>query len=198
VSEKELSVSRRYTSDEKTAILAQLQSNHGDIALTRLQSGIPERTLREWRRELWLNHLPPLPPPPTPLRRQETTSESLDVGAHGCAPTLDTPTFANDLEAVVFLRNQIMKELLSLSASLNNSLSITTPYQRVLVLTQLLDRLMKLDEHLKPYASFDDGDDDIQIAYDKPSYERDDDEAGLESDPLSYPFTQEPQDVEQP
>jgi transposase-like protein len=144
VPQRRLTMSRRYTSDEKSRFLNQLYANHGNIALTHLQTGVPERTLFAWRREDWLQQRQqrhtPLPPqeapPPIELHRELP----------------EIPTFDDDLEAVKYLRSQMMKELVNVGASLTDGIYASTPYQRVLVLSQLLDRLIKLDAHLQPYT----------------------------------------------
>ena len=41
-------MSRRYTPEEKAAIIAHLDLNRGDILLTSQQMGIPTRTLYTW------------------------------------------------------------------------------------------------------------------------------------------------------
>jgi transposase-like protein len=124
-------MSQRYTLEDKIAALDKLKSNGGNIALTALQLEIPERTLYNWRRQrslrqIWQRQSSPLPPP-------------------------EIPAFDDDLQALHFLRAQIMKELVSLSTMLNDDADLTTPRERVTLMSQLLDRLMKLDAHLKPY-----------------------------------------------
>ena len=119
-------MSQRYTEEEKAKILAKLQANRGNIARTHLQTGVPERTLFAWRREVWLQQRQLRHPLPS---QQETAEQSPDVQAHGVA--LDIPTFDDDLEAVRYVRSQIMKELVNLGASLTGDFDVTTPYQRV-------------------------------------------------------------------
>ena len=144
-------MSRRYTPDEKAAIIAHLDLNRGDILLTSQQMGIPTRTLYTWwqqvcfqrrRRQHEMSDLP-LPSP----------SEGSPVAANTALPTpqVDLPLFENDLDTMRFMRSRIMQELLKLTLSLNDNFDGTTPYHRVLILSRLLERLMKLDEHLKPY-----------------------------------------------
>jgi transposase-like protein len=126
-------MTRRYTPEEKAEALALLQANRGNIALTHVQTTVPERTLRHWRRQQWLKQQAQLPlPPPTPPRQQQE----------------DLPEFEDDATALKFLREQIIQELLQVAVSLKDSFSVTTPYQRVLVLSQLLDRLIKLDNYI--------------------------------------------------
>jgi hypothetical protein len=143
---------RKYSSVQKAAALVQIERNNGDIPYTSSQLGIPVRTLREWNGgiQAWLL-------PRTPPRRQN--------------PGV-IPAFSNDVETLTFIRQQIMDELLRLSVSLKEDPGHSTPYQRVLVLSQLMDRLMKLDTYLQPYAD-DDADDWLEGTENE---ERDDDE----------------------
>src|SRR5690606_39284126 len=47
-------MARRYAPDHKALIMLTLERNNGDISLTSLQTGVPERTLRHWRiRQKW-------------------------------------------------------------------------------------------------------------------------------------------------
>jgi transposase-like protein len=141
-------MSRRYTPEEKSAILAKVQFNRGDISLTHLQTGIPERTLYAWRREeIFLQRqqqhtISSLP--------QQSSLESPDL-AQPAATTLELSAFENDLEAIKFVRSRIMQELLNLSTSLGDDSGVASPYHRVLILSCLLERLKKLDDHLEPY-----------------------------------------------
>lgn len=121
-------MSKRYSPEHKALVLQKWEANGGDIALTSVQTGIPERTLRQWRQQ----HQRQLPPPQISERRQ-------------------LPEFENDLAALDFMRRQILDELLALSGDLQGNFGVTTPYQRIQILSRLLDRLMTLDEHLKPY-----------------------------------------------
>jgi transposase-like protein len=119
---------RNYSQTEKVSILAQLERNGGDIITTAAQVGVPERTLYTWRRQHYAESQRRQPlPPPSPM-----------------------PDIGNDLEALAYLRRKIMDELLSIASSFEGSTNVP-PAQRMSLLSGLLDRLMKLDSHLKPY-----------------------------------------------
>jgi len=125
-------MARPYSPEEKANALAQLQMNGGDIRYTSQQLGIPERTLFTWRRQWYAEtqrRQSPLPPSP-----------------------IHHPDFKDEFEAMTYLRQQIMAELLDIAATLREGTLFTSPTQRVHLLSQLLDRLMKLDQHLKPYG----------------------------------------------
>jgi hypothetical protein len=140
----------KYHPTQKTAILEKLRANGGDIAVTHLQTGVPERTLRDWRRERWLQSPPP--PPPTPLRRRQNDPDGDAVDDQPAqAPDQELPVFEDDLDALAYLRRQIVDELVRIAGAFQDTFQLASPYQRVNMLAQLMDRLMKLDERLKPY-----------------------------------------------
>jgi hypothetical protein len=122
---------RKYSFAQKAAALVQLERNRGDVAYTASQMAISVRALRDWNGEIqaWLL-------PRTPPQRQN--------------PGI-IPAFKDDLETLAFIRTQIIDEMLRLSVSLKEDPGHATPYQRVIVLSQLMDKLMKLDQYLKPY-----------------------------------------------
>jgi FAD/FMN-containing dehydrogenase len=133
---------QKYTPYHKAAAMVQLERNNGDTQTTASQLGIPVRTLQDWSRGIQAYLLPRAPLP------------ARDLGI--------IPAFDNDLETLAFIRKHIMDEMLRLAVSLNDSPSHSTPYQRVLVLSQLMDKLMKLDQHLQPYQPADNA---IRIEY---------------------------------
>jgi transposase-like protein len=122
---------RKYSPEEKTAALELLERNGGNIPLTAVQTGIADRTLYRWRQHIWWQQS---------WQRHTTASP----------PPQNLPQFEDELDALTYLRRQIRDELLRL-ASFQESNTFATPQQRILFITQLLDRLMKLDQHLKPY-----------------------------------------------
>jgi transposase-like protein len=126
-----LPMPRKYSPSEKADALAHLHRT-GNFPMTALQTGISERTLYTWRQQEFLQQT---------LQQQKP------------APLLqkELPVFEDDLDALAYLRQQIMTELVRLSSNLQDDTGFTTPQQRALILTQLIDRLIKLDEHLKPY-----------------------------------------------
>ena len=125
-------MSRIYSPAEKAAALEQLERNAGNIALTAAQLGISDRTLYSWRQKLWLQQL---------LLRQNSSPP----------PQSPIPTFPDDLTRMDYIRTQIMDELVRVADTLKEMPAATTPNQRALVLSHLLDKVMLLDAHLKPY-----------------------------------------------
>jgi hypothetical protein len=121
---------RQYEPHQKTAALDILAGNGGDITQAHLQTGIPQRTLYHWRSELWQTWRQQAPPPPSPK---------------------PLPEFEDDLDALGFVRHKIMRELLNIANNYPEGIAYTTPIQRTAQFSQLLTRLMELDEHLQPY-----------------------------------------------
>jgi hypothetical protein len=126
----------KYHHDQKAAAMVTLERNRGDVQITSAQTGISVRTLYDWQRsmQVWLQHTPP-----------------------AVQYTAELPAFENDLEALAFIRQNIIGEVSRLSASLQHDPGFSTPYQRALVMSQLMDKLLKLDLHLRPYMEDDDG-----------------------------------------
>lgn len=125
---------RHYSADQKATALQMLDSLFGDVSATSDRTGIPERTLRDWRRERERSS-PPSPPPnfqPPP-------------------PPEEAPEFEDQLDALNYIREQVMGELLNVSANIKDTFAQTPPHKRLRVLSDLLDRLMKLDERVEPY-----------------------------------------------
>ncbi len=121
----------QYPPDLKQQALEILRDSGGDINQAHLKTGVPTRTLYNWRQELWQSWRrqslsPILPNPPKPL-----------------------PQFEDDLEAMDFIREQIMAELLNLANNFQSEIHYTTPSQRVLHLSQLMDRFIKFDEYVR-------------------------------------------------
>jgi hypothetical protein len=80
--------------------------------------------------------------------------------------------------------------------SLNDNFDGTTPYHRVQILSRLLERLMKLDEHLKPYIPAKQVIEIVRTEkpYANPNYHK---YLNSQPDPLPDAFPQPPEDVEQ-
>jgi hypothetical protein len=53
------------------------------------------------------------------------------------------------LEAMTYIRQKIMAELLNLANNFQADSNFMTPAQRIMLLTQLTDRFIKLDEHVR-------------------------------------------------
>jgi transposase-like protein len=154
-------MSRRYTSEEKDHAIQQLIANHGDVTLTSLETGIAERTLTRWKRSMVLPPRGAFPSRPQPQP----------------PPQPQNPIAADDLEALRDLQQEMLREAYNLVHSIEEAIDEAPLNQRVAALAQLIDRIMKLSVQL-PRAD----DDDVQIAYDRESYEQDDPFDGASSE----------------
>jgi hypothetical protein len=121
---------RLYPPEQKSATLERLQANGGDTLATHFETGIPQRTLYNWRMEqqvLRRRILPPLP-------QKEIQ------------PVTDTT------EGMITLYQEIMDLLYTL-----NRLPLPlTPYRivdRVRAQTGLLDCILKLEKVIRPHLN---------------------------------------------
>jgi hypothetical protein len=143
-----------YHPDEKTAVLVLLERNGGNIQRTATQTGVPERTLRRWHGQILAQ-----------LRRYPSHRPHL-------AENMVVPAFVSDMDALAFIRQNIIAELSRLSSTLQYDPGYSTPYQRTLILSQLMDKLLKLDLHLQPYTQKDDDEILIYEGEDEPLDEK--------------------------
>jgi hypothetical protein len=158
-----LDMTRTYTPEEKDAALQRLDANRGQVLRTSLQTGIPERTLQRWKA---LRNLQPPQPPPLLLDSRRQPPPTLPVGAHpGVRPDLTpSPTLAEgdptgtgdsgrapdgDYDS---LRQHLVREALTIAASLSHGLHNAPLNQRAIALSRLVDRIVKLDT-LSPQPS---------------------------------------------
>jgi hypothetical protein len=151
-------MSRRYTQQEKDHAIQRLIAHSGDVALTSSETGIPVRTLENWRRAHGLPRFGASPPPPPP-----------------------PPIAADDLDALRDLQQEMLREAYNLVHSIEEAIDEAPLNQRVAALAQLIDRIMKLSVQL-PRA-----DDDVQIAFHRESYEQDDPFDGASSESTTDP-----------
>lgn len=145
-------MSRRHPPEQKNTALRLLAETYGDITATHLQTGIPPRTLRAWRQEMrrqpsWLPEKVSVWQP----------SLAANVAAAPTAPTLFNDALSTqdddqnfDLAAVLkTLRGQLLSHIFDLSARLNEDSEAI--HLRVIALTRLLDRVVKLDALIAPH-----------------------------------------------
>ena len=125
----------QYAPDLKQQALEILRDTGGDINQAHLKTGVPERTLYRWRRGLWQS-----------WRRTSATSVLPN-------PPKPLPQFEDDLAAMDYIRQKIMSELLNLANNFQADSNYMTPAQRIILLTQLTDRFIKLDEYLRTHEN---------------------------------------------
>src|SRR5512145_280982 len=147
-----------HSPDQKAAVLAQFEANGWNVSLTSQETGIPQRTLYHWRWQKWQQLQRQTPSPSAaanfatgynfgneispPLHVMEQGPGGEDITMRGPGGEDNSPE--SDIAALSNLRRHLLDELVTMSADLERGLKMTSPYQKVLILTQLLDRLMKL------------------------------------------------------
>lgn len=134
-------MSKRYTPEEKTIALQILADNFGSVAVTSVQTGIPERTLFTWRRHqrlqkqhkagLLQQHPTPSPSLP-PLETSENTEEAEEN--------------TEEVHEFQKLRDQLMQHIFTLSQMI--SVDPNTAYLKAAAISRLLDRVLKLEAHI--------------------------------------------------
>lgn len=144
----------RYTPQYKAAVLQKLRDNYGDVARTSLQMGIPERTLYAWKRELQQlqQQQSPLPQQytadPNPIGIMAPIAQPITSDKSGTTVTPTYTSFTDEGEAFHYLRGRLLDELFKIVASLDDSYILMPPHQRALLVSQLIDRLVKLDAYI--------------------------------------------------
>ena len=126
-------MSRRYTDEQKAEALQHLDDNYGNVTLTALQTGIPIRTLRDWKRYRKLEILKDLPPEKVARRRQQEIEpeEQADIEEEDSAAAYSR------------IRAHLMQHINTLLETLTDDPD--TANLRVIALTRLLDRVIKLE-----------------------------------------------------
>ncbi len=93
--------------------------------------------------------LPPHPTAPPAASDKPAVPLSPEFGGEGRGEGVSPPSEADNVLLLQRIRHRLIGELAALTAE---GLQVSSPYQRILALTMLLDRLMKLDAHLEPYT----------------------------------------------
>lgn len=108
-----------YTEEQRAEALALLRYNRSNVALTSQQTGIPERTLREWRRLQRIENVLP------PAKELSAAAKNIE----------DAP------EALEYVYKKFLKELVAIADSLPELVRTAPPYHQLLTMMKLLDRL---------------------------------------------------------
>lgn len=127
-------MSRRYTTEQKESAMQCLDDNYGNVTITALQTGVPKRTLQEWKRQRKLqaiqrgepllrekNHAP---------QQQQTTDDA------------DTPQ-----AEYARIRQRLMSHIHTLTETLTDDPD--TAHLRASALSRLIDRVIKLEALIK-------------------------------------------------
>jgi hypothetical protein len=119
-----------------------LERNNGDIPLTSIQTGVPERTLRYWR-QTWQPTSAAMPQ----ISRQRPDLRSL------LPPEIADLENAKEADVFKFLREQLMQALLEMVTTFVDEMDDATFHQRVTALTRLIDRFPKVTSWLPQDSS---------------------------------------------
>lgn len=124
-------MSRQYTELERRDAMDILAINQNNIALTSYQTGIPQRTLRDWQR---VQYIEQSPPPLTPSAAAEQFKQR----------------FPDKNDAVEYIVNQCLAELTAFADELPEIMRMAAPYHQVLTFIHIIDRLDKLRTLMPP------------------------------------------------
>ncbi|MBZ0290953.1 MAG: hypothetical protein K8L99_00145 [Anaerolineae bacterium] len=117
-------MSKRYSPDHKALVMSLLRQNGGNTTLTSQQTGIPARTLRDWRQH---DPAPLSPALPLPVEEEEDPGDEM-----------------------LRLRQTLMRRVFQLAADLDAD--YIPARDRAFALTNLIDRILKLDTLIPRYA----------------------------------------------
>ena len=113
-----------------------LDSNGGDIVTTAVQTGIPERTLYTWRKELWIQR----------VKRQQSLSSSSPI---------KVPHFDDDIDALIYIRCLVLNAIQIVSKAIYERLpthgNSARMLDRIRAQNGLVAILLKLNAYLKPH-----------------------------------------------
>ena len=128
-------MARRYTPQEKQQVLQRLVANGCDIRLTNAQTGIPERTLSDWRSKYF-----------PPSQQRQYIQGGLTLAESRQIPQLP----ANDLQALREIKRQLMDKINRLSHAIDQSIDEAPLIQRAAALSQFIDRVVKISAQIPP------------------------------------------------
>lgn len=123
-------MSRRYTDEEKAAAIQTLEANAGNIILTAIQTSIPVRTLRDWKRE----H--------NAVVAAATPSYNLDSPSDLLPPPEILRRRRREDGEYTKIRQMLMEHLFDLTETLMDNPE--TAHVRISAISRLLDRVIKL------------------------------------------------------
>ncbi|MBC8170324.1 MAG: hypothetical protein H7X77_01570 [Anaerolineae bacterium] len=121
-----------YTDDQREDILICLWDNFDDIPLTSHQTGVPQRTLREWR-AAYLAANPDFQPPGAPTFADPPKNISAAAAANA----------AEVADQFILLREKLMQQIFTLVSEVSDKAGDAS--FRAIAIARLLDRVHKLD-----------------------------------------------------
>ncbi len=185
---------RHYTDEEKHLVLDRLIANHGDVDLTVLQTGIPERTVARWKQLAQRNGtlMPMSMPPPMPPSTSDLLPSPVTMGEGlglGVLPPETTEAFQE-------LHDQLLPIAKILANRIIEAIDDAPLNQRMTALSQLIDRIAKLAALLPEYEDDDPDDKPFEIDYDVKPKEDVDEEKEEEIETIS-PSAESPSQPDQ-
>lgn len=156
---------RHYTNEEKQLVLQRLSANHGDVARTVAESGVPIRTLYNWQKnaeiaENRVLNLKTLQPSPQYAADRATGEINPEV-----------------LDSLYPVRDKMLLIINSLIDSIIPAIKDAPLNQRVAALTQITDRYIKLGHELPSE------DEEIVMEHDVQELPEEEEEDGEEDSP---------------
>ncbi len=132
-------MSRRYTHQEKTLALQRLDDNFGNVSLTAIQTNISKRTLQEWRNERRVMAFQSGQPDPETLLREKNIAQQQQQNPD--------PLSYKEENEYAFIRNRLLQHIHAMLENLVDEPD--SAHLRVMALTRLLDRVIKLETQVQ-------------------------------------------------
>ena len=131
---------RNYTDTEKQLVLDRLIANHGDIPRTALETGVSDRTLLRWRTETDIKspQIALMSSPTSPT--SPTQSPSMENGQGGDVNNLPPET----IETFQDIHDKLLPIIDILTGRIVEAIDEASLSQRIIALSQLIDRVTKL------------------------------------------------------
>jgi transposase-like protein len=135
-------MTRRYTQQQKEEILQQLDDNFGNVTLTAIQTGIPKRTIYDWKQQRKLLALKNGEPVPGQLPPKKNSVWRRQSAAN--PEQAETHDDGNPPNEYARIRERLMEHLDTLIETLTDDPD--TAHLRISALSRLLDRVIKLED----------------------------------------------------
>jgi hypothetical protein len=154
-------MSKYYHPKHKALVLQKLVENNGDIILTSLQTGVPQRTLRDWR---YQSHI--------------LTAAAVDeMAAARRTQESEPPPSASELDddALKRIHDKLVADIHKLINTLGDDMEYASFPQRVTALARMVESLPKLQSLLTTdddqFIRIQYQDADTGIVYNEPPWE---------------------------
>jgi len=139
---------RTYTDAEKQQAMNCLAINNGDVMLTSVQTGIPERTLYYWSlraKKILQSQSPQSPQTSSPSTHPPVGAQHV---APSSSPPAPIPTDPDLINTLTDLQAKMKHAMNLLADSIPEAIADAPLNQRILALVHLIDRIVKLNAQL--------------------------------------------------